>query len=153
MEVEIRKRQLIGADLEIRREKINQLTGEKSRKLAVLKEKYKLRLRLCPLALLLARLSVRRCDLLVKRRKGQRQLSLVYNLLSRRFDPMACEACGADTFTLGFCDDSLHLLCANCLAGYTDRKKCPRCRGKRPPSKIDGVLKRLDIADSGQKQP
>ena len=151
MEVEIRKRQLKGAVLEIRREKINQLAAEKSRKLAGLKDKYKLRLRLRPLALLLARLSVRRSDVLVKRRKRQRQLSFVYNLLSRRFDPMACEACGADTYTLGFCDESLHLLCATCLAWYNDRKKCPRCRGKRPPSKIDGVLKRLGIADSGQK--
>jgi hypothetical protein len=151
MEAEIQKRQLKGADLEIRREKINQLAGEKSRKLAALKEKYMLRLRLRPLALLLARISVRRCDVLVKRRKGQRQLSFVYNLLSRRFDPMACEACGADTYTLGFCDDSLHLLCATCLAWYSDHRKCPRCRGKRPPSKIDGVLKRLGIAGSGQK--
>jgi len=153
MEEEIRRRKLKGADLEIRKEKIDQLAGERSRKLAALKDKYKLRLKLRPLALLLARLPVRRCDLLVKRRKGQRRLSFVYNLLSRSFDKMACEACGADTTTLGFCDDSLHVLCAACLSMYTNRKKCPRCQGRRPPAKIEGVLRRLGIMDSGQKQP
>ncbi len=118
MEQEIRRRQLKGADLEIRREKINQLASEKSCKLSGLKDKYKLRLTLRPLALLLARLPVRRCDLLVKRRKGQRRLGLVYNLLSKGFDPMACEACGADTYTIGFCDDALHvyaLLACQCI--------------------------------------
>jgi len=152
MEAEIRRRQLKGADLEIRRDKISQLASEKSRKLSALKDKYMLRLTLRPLTLLLARIPVRRCDILVKRRKGQRRLSFVYNLLSREFDPMACEACGADTYTLGFCDDALHVLCGVCLSVYTDRKKCPRCQGKRPPSKIEGVLRRLDIKDSGKKQ-
>jgi hypothetical protein len=152
MEDEIQRRQLKGADLEIRREKINQLAGEKSRKLSALRDKYKLRLTFRPLALLLARLPVRRFDLLVKRRKRQRRLNLVYNLLSKRFDPMACEACGADTYRLGFCDDALHILCAACLSMYTSRKECPRCRGKRPPSKIEGVLRRLGIEEGGQKQ-
>jgi hypothetical protein len=151
MEEEPRRRQLKWADLGVRREKIDQLAGEKSRKLSALKDKYRLRLTLRPLALLLARLPVRRCDLLVKRRKGQRQLSFVYNLLSKRFDPMACDSCGADTFTLGFCDDALHALCAACLESYTNQKKCPRCRGKRPPSKIDGVLKRLGIVAGGRQ--
>jgi len=131
-------------------DKINPLANEKRRKLSALKDKYKLRLTLRPLALLLARLPVRRCDILVKRRKGQRQLSFVYNLLSRRFDPLACEACGEDTYTLGFCDGALHLLCAACLSEFTDRKKCPRCRGERPPSKIEGVIRRLGIEDSGR---
>jgi hypothetical protein len=153
MEQEIRRRQLKGADLEIRREKINQLASEKSRKLSALKDKYKLRLTLRPLALLLARLPVRRCDLLVKRRKGQRRLNLVYNLLSRRFDPIACEACGADTYTIGFCDDALHVLCPACMSIYTNRKKCPHCRGKHPPLKIDGVLRGLGIVNSGRKHP
>jgi len=146
MEEEIRRRQMTGTDLDIRKEKIHQLAGEKFRKLAALKEKYRLRLTFRPLTLLLARLPVRRCDLLIKRRKGQRSLGLTYNLLSKRFDPMACEACGADTYTLGFCDDSLHLLCAACLLRYTNEKACPCCRGKRPPSKVDEILKRLGMS-------
>jgi hypothetical protein len=152
MEEEIERRQLKGTELEIRTEKMAQLEGEKSRKLAALKEKYRLRLTLRPVALLLARLPVRRCDILVKRRKGERQLSLVYNILSRQFDPMVCEACGADTYTLGFCDDVLHILCPACTSTYTDQKNCPRCQGKGPPSKVEGVLSRFGIEALRQRE-
>jgi|GEM_PF-2412955 len=153
MEAEIQRRQLKGTELEIRREKMAQLEGEKSRKLAALKEKYSLRLTLRPVALLLARLPVRRCDILVKRRKGERQFSLVYNTLSKQFDPLVCEACGADAYALGFCDDALHILCPACTLIYTDRKTCPRCQGKGPPTKIEGVLRRLGINALRQRQP
>ena len=152
MEEEIQRRQLTGPELEIRKDKMKQLAGEKSRKLSALKEKYRLRLTLRPLGLLLARLPVRRCDILVKRRKRERQLSLVYNTLSKEFDPLVCEACGADTYALWFCDDALHVLCASCMSIYTNRKTCPRCQRKRPPSKIEGVLRRLGIEVRGQRQ-
>jgi len=151
MEQEIQRRQLKGADLEIRREKMDQYAAEKSRKLSALKDKYSLRLALRPLALLLIRLPIRRFDILIKRRKGKRRLSLVYNLLSKGFDAMICDACGTDTYTLGFCDEALHLLCSACLSMVTNRKKCPRCHGKRPPSKIEGVLNRLGIEEGEQK--
>jgi len=145
METEIERRQLQGEDLAIRREKMAQLDREKASKLSALKEKYRLRLTLRPVALLLARLPVRRCDILVKRRKGERHLSLVYNGLAKGFDPMVCEACGADTYSLSFCDDALHVLCPACAAAAASRKACPRCRGDAPPSGVGGVLRRLGI--------
>jgi len=150
MEVEIKRRHLKGEELNIRKEKMAQLEDEKSRKLAALKEKYRIRLTLNPFALLLARIPVRRCDIQVKRRKKERLLGLVYNNLSRQFDPMVCEACGADTYTLGFCDDALHLLCAACTSTYVNQKSCPRCKGKAPASTIQGVLRRLGIEAAGQ---
>jgi hypothetical protein len=152
MEQEIERRQLTGEELEIRREKMAQLEREESSKLAALKEKYRLRLTLRPVALLLARLPVRRCDILVKRRKGDRQLSLVYNTLTKAFDPMVCEACGADTWTPGFCDEALHILCPACASAFSAQKTCPRCQGKAPPSKMEGVLKRLGIEASKQRE-
>lgn len=145
MEDEIERRHLKGEDLEIRKEKMAQIEAEKTSKLAALKEKYRLRLTLRPVALLLARLPVRRCEILVKRRKGERLLSLVYNPLSRAFDPMVCEACGTDVYTLGFCDEALHILCPPCAAIYASGKTCPRCQGKGPPSRVEGVLRRLGI--------
>ena len=149
---EIKRRNLKGADLEIRREKIQALSGEKSAKLAALEDKYRVRLTIRPLTLLLARLPVRRHDLLIKRRKGERRISVVYNLLSREFDPMACEACGMDTYSLGFCDDALHLLCPSCLAVFANRKKCPRCSGKRPPGGMSDVLRHQGIKAYGEKE-
>jgi len=152
MEQEIERRQLTGEELEIRREKMSQLEREEGSKLAGLKEKYRLRLTLRPVALLLARLPVRRCDILVKRRKGERQLSLVYNLLTKGFDPVVCEACGADTFSLTLCDDALHILCPACALALSSKKVCPRCQGKAPPSRVEGVLKRLGIEASKQRE-
>lgn len=145
MEAEIQKRQLQGAELDIRKEKMRQLESEKARKLNALKDKYRVRLAINPMALLLARIPVRRCDLLVKRRKKERRMSVVYNLLSKGFDRMACEACGHDTYTLGFCDEALHLLCESCLSIFTNEKACPRCWGGRPPAKVETVLSRLGI--------
>lgn len=151
METEIRKRQLQGTELDIRREKILQLEGEKTRKLNALKDKYKLRLTIAPTALLLARIPVKRCDLLIKRRKGERRISVAYNFLTKGFDPLACEACGDDTYTLGFCDEDLHVLCESCTAVFTNQKTCPRCRGNRPPSKVETVLSRLGIEKGWEK--
>lgn len=152
MEQEIERRQLTGEELKIRREKMAQLEREESSKLAALKEKYRLRLTLRPMALLLTRLPVRRCDILVKRRKGERQLSLVCNLLTKAFDPMVCEACGADTFSLTFCDDALHILCPACASALSSKKACPRCQGKAPPSKAEAVLRRLGIEALRQRE-
>lgn len=151
MEEEIRKRQLQGAELDIRKDKMRQLESEKARKLNALKDKYRLRLTVNPTALLLARIPVRRCDLLVKRRKKERRMSVVYNLLHKGFDRMVCEACGHDTYTLGFCDEALHLLCESCLTVFTNEKTCPRCRGGRPPAKVETVLSRLGIERETEK--
>ncbi len=149
---EIKRRNLVGEQLTIRKEKIQQLSEEKVAKLAALNDKYRVRLTIQPLTLLLARLPVRRHELLIKRRKGERRIRLVYNLLSREFDAMACEACGADTYSLGFCDDALHLLCSSCLSVFTQQKKCLRCSGKRPPSGLSGVLRRMGIENGERKQ-
>ncbi len=142
---EIERRKLTGSDLEVRREKMAQLSREKAAKISALKDKYRLRISLRPLTLLLARLPVIRCEVLVKRRKKERRISVIYNLLSKDFDPMACEACGRETYSLGFCDDALHLLCPACLASFTHQKTCPRCRGQKPPHTMQRVYKELGI--------
>jgi hypothetical protein len=81
----------------------------------------------------------------VKRRKKERRISVIYNLLSKDFDPMACEACGTETYSPGFCDHSLHLLCPACLASFAHKKTCPRCCGRKPPQTVQRVLKELGI--------
>ncbi len=151
MEEEIHRHSLEGEALQIRREKQAQLSREESRKLSLLDEKYRLRVTIRPWALLLARLPVNYCELLVKRRKSERRIGAVYNLLSKRFEPLACEACGADSYKLGFCDRKLHLLCADCLSrcGGRGLRDCPRCSGGRPPSRLAEVIERVDLEDKG----
>ncbi|MCP4677065.1 MAG: hypothetical protein GY854_16430 [Deltaproteobacteria bacterium] len=149
MEREIIQRELTGEALEIRKEKQAQLEKEESAKLVALIEKYKMRLSFEPRALMLARIPTIRYDLLVKRRKSERQISAVYNMLNKRFDPFACEACGADAREVGFCDQKLHLLCARCLSksGGRGRADCPACNGEHPPSSIEEVLKRRGFGE------
>lgn len=52
--------------------------------------------------------------------RKQKQLSLIYNPVTKSMDPLVCDGCGDSTFTILFCDH-LHLLCPACSA------KCPVC--------------------------
>ena len=149
---ELKRGNLKEGALAIRKENIHRLWAEESAKLAALKDKYRVRLAIRPMALLLARLPVSRHELLIKRRKSERRISLVYNRLSRAFDPMRCEACGVDTYSPGFCDDSLHLLCASCFSVFARQKECPRCGGKVPPSGLSEVLGRHGIQAYGESE-
>jgi hypothetical protein len=147
MEQEIERRRLKGEERQIRRDKQKQLTQEEAAKLAGLREKYRVRLSIEPRSLLIARIPVTRCDLLVKRRKGERRLSAIYNLLGKRFDVLVCEACGADTMRPGFCDSALHLLCEACLSksGGRGMPDCPACNGQSPPVTADQVFARRGV--------
>lgn len=152
MEAEIRRRHLTGEALELRREKQAQLRREEESKRAALRDKYRIRLSVEPFALLLARIPVLRCDLLVRRRKQELRLEVDGNGLTRRLDPLTCQACGTSTLELGFCDEALHRLCARCLdeSDGRGRRNCPRCRGQRPPSSPEAVARRAQQGERGR---
>jgi hypothetical protein len=147
MEEEIKRRRLKGDALQIRREKQEQLTREEASKLLALGEKYNIQLGLEPQALLMVRIPVIRCDLIIKRRQAERRLSVVYNLLSKRIDPLSCEACGVDLWDFGLCDQALHVLCSRCLskAGSRNKQHCPACAGERRPGTLEEVIKRRGL--------
>ncbi len=48
-------------------------------------------------------------------------LSLIYNPVNKRMDPLVCLSCGMSSYSLGCCDH-MHLNCAHCLA-----KGCALC--------------------------
>ena len=146
MDVEV-KRSRAGRD-SVREEKLAALEHEQDAKLAALQETYRVRISLEPRALLLARLPVIRCELQVRRRKGERAIHVVYNRLAKQVDPLACEACGSNTHAPGICDAKLHVLCDACLvkSGGNKTPTCPGCAGRRPPSRLDAVGKRHKIA-------
>jgi hypothetical protein len=52
--------------------------------------------------------------------RKQKQLSLIYNPVTKAMDPLVCDGCSASTFSIRFCDH-LHLLCPACST------KCPLC--------------------------
>jgi len=52
--------------------------------------------------------------------KKQRQLSMIFNPVTKSLDPLICEGCGDSTFNISFCKH-LHTLCPVC------RGNCPVC--------------------------
>lgn len=52
--------------------------------------------------------------------RKQKQLSMIYNPVTKSMDPLVCDGCGDSTFNIRFCDH-LHILCPACST------KCPAC--------------------------
>jgi len=74
---------------------------------------------------------VRRRAMTLLRRKGRRAYHLDWNPVSRAFDPLTCEACGATPPTQSICDAALHILCPSCHAPCPECRK-PLCRACHP---------------------
>ena len=103
-----------------RKAKISLIPDELERKKADLFKKYSIRvkLKLCggiqirtPAVKILYQTSVGR---------KQKQLSMIYNPVTKSMDPLVCDGCGDSTFNIRFCD-RLHILCPACST------KCPAC--------------------------
>jgi hypothetical protein len=103
-----------------RKAKISLIPDELERKKADLFKKYSIRvkLKLCggiqirtPAVKILYQTSVGR---------KQKQLSMIYNPVTKSMDPLVCDGCGDSTFNIRFCDH-LHILCPACST------KCPAC--------------------------
>jgi hypothetical protein len=103
-----------------RKAKISLIPDELERKKADLFKKYSIRvkLELCggiqvhtPALKILYQVSIGR---------KQKQLSMIYNPVTKSMDPLVCDGCGDSTFNIRFCDH-LHILCSACSA------QCPAC--------------------------
>jgi hypothetical protein len=107
-------------------------------KVADLKQKYELNVKVELVQTLEFLCPVHRVTLVIKRRKGERKLALDWNPISRRFDPLPCEwsYVGDDGPRL-ICDDQLHIVrpeglgpCVNCGKEYCrvcSPRRCPKC--------------------------
>ncbi len=106
-------------------------------KVADLKQKYDLRINVEFSQLLEFICPVHRVTLVVKRRKGERELSLDWNPLSRMLDPLPCEWSFVAEGKRVVCDDSLHIIspeghapCVQCGKEYCrvcSPRHCPKC--------------------------
>lgn len=118
--------------------RIEAAAREYQAKIVDLKQKYDLQVTV-ELSQTLEILSpVHRLNLLIKRRKGERKISLDWNPLVRKLEPLPCEW-GYTTETARIvCDDALHLVspaghapCATCGKEYCRAchpRQCPKCR-------------------------
>ncbi len=107
-------------------------------KVADLRQKYALRVTVEVSQILELVMPVSRVEILLKRRKKERRLSLDWNPLTRQLDSLPCDwGWSADPARL-LCDDALHLVeagglapCADCGREYCRAchpRQCPRCR-------------------------
>jgi hypothetical protein len=103
-----------------RREKIALLPDELSRKKDDLFKKYSIKVKVEPCTAML--ISTPAIKILYKTSIGRKRknLSLIYNPVTKSVDPLVCQGCGRSTTSVYFCD-RLHLLCPAC------NDRCPVC--------------------------
>ena len=106
-------------------------------KVADLRQKYALRVTVELSQTLELIMPVQRLTLLVRRRKGERQIALDWNPLARKLEPPPCEWSYTSEVTRLVCDEALHLVsppahapCAQCGKAYCrvcQPRHCPKC--------------------------
>jgi hypothetical protein len=106
-------------------------------KVADLKQKYDLRVKVELVQTLELICPVQRITLVIKRRKGERKLPLDWNPIARQLDPLPCEWSYVAAGPRVVCDDQLHIVrmdghagCVACGKEYCrvcSLRRCPKC--------------------------
>lgn len=119
--------------------RIEAAVREYQAKVVDLKQKYDLRVTVQLTQAVEIPMPVSRLHLVLKRRKKERKISLDWNPLVRRLDPLPCEWGWSSEPTRLICDDALHLVgpaglspCPACAKEYCRAchpRQCPKCRG------------------------
>lgn len=103
-----------------RREKINLLPDELERKRDDLFKKYSIKVNIEPCAVILINTPAVKVLYNIFIGRTWKNVSLIYNPVTRAFDPLVCQGCGKSITNIYFCNH-LHMLCSLCS------KKCPLC--------------------------
>ena len=134
------QKQPASAEAERARERLRleAIAREYEAKVADLRQKYALRVDARWSQTLEIAMPVERVELLIRRRKGERRITLDWNPLARRLDVPPCEYSYTRAAVRVVCDDRLHLIspaahapCANCEKAYCRAchpLQCPKCR-------------------------
>jgi len=117
-------------------------------KVADLKQKYDLRVNIEPVQTLELISQVQRVALVIKRRKGERELALDWNPIARQLDPPPCEWSLVAEGSRVICDDQLHIIspaghapCLQCGKEYCrvcSPRRCPKCGREEKESVASG---------------
>jgi hypothetical protein len=103
-----------------RKAKISLIPDELARKKADLFKKYSIRVKLYLCGGIQIRTPAVKILYQTSFGRKQKQLSMIYNPVTKSMDPLVCDGCGDSTFNIRFCDH-LHILCPSCGT------KCPAC--------------------------
>ncbi|CAG0957578.1 hypothetical protein MYXO_00570 [Myxococcaceae bacterium] len=119
--------------------KLEHLRTERDAKLRALSARYRLRVRVEPVALLVADVPALRVQVRVRRRKLEGSLSLRLPANASSLDRLACSGCPSTTSRPAVCDDRLHVLCERCVPSSQGRPSCPACRSVALPEVTGGT--------------
>jgi len=138
----LRLQKQLAAEKETARERLRleAIAREYEAKVADLRQKYSLRVDAQWSQTLEVVMPVQRVEILIKRRKGERQIRLDWNPLARKLDVPPCEYSYTQSPVRLVCDDRLHLIspaahapCASCDKAYCRAchpLQCPKCHRK-----------------------
>jgi len=138
----LRLRKHPAAETENTRERLRleAIAREYGAKVADLQQKYALRVDVAWSQTLEVVMPVQRVEILIRRRKGERRITLDWNPLARKLDIPPCEYSYTQSPVRLACDDRLHLTCpaaqapcADCAKAYCRAchpLQCPKCRRK-----------------------
>ena len=135
--LEIRKkigrRGLHGEEKEAEVQRIQATEAEGERKIQALVERYRLRLRLTPIAVERVIAPVMIVPLTIVRKDRSRTFILVWNPIIKDLEPPACEGCGEAAWGFSVCLEAVHLICGKCLPLTMGPEKppCPACAQER----------------------
>jgi hypothetical protein len=103
-----------------RKAKISLIPDELERKKADLFKKYSIRVKLELCGGIQIRTPAAKILYQVSFGRKQKQLSMLYNPVTKSMDPLVCDGCGDSSYNIRFCNH-LHILCPTCST------KCPAC--------------------------
>ncbi|MBI3050206.1 MAG: hypothetical protein HYY76_18060 [Acidobacteria bacterium] len=103
-------------------------------RVAELVDRYRVRVRLEPLAATICTLPVHHVTARIFRRSASRTIAVAWNVIDRALELPACDGCGTGVSTATLCDDRVHLLCSRCQGDCETcgRSYCRACHTRCP---------------------
>jgi hypothetical protein len=103
-------------------------------RVADLVDRYRVRVRLEPLAAVVSTLLVHHVIARIQRRSASRTITIAWNAIDRALELPACDGCGTGTSMAALCDDRVHLLCSGCQphCQTCGRSYCRACHQRCP---------------------
>lgn len=105
-------------------------------RVADLIERYSVRVRLWPLAVVACAAPAYRLRVQLLRRNAKSEVTLCWNALNRALEPRCCDGCARPIRVVDLCDEHVHYLCTDCFAPCPACQRCycrachPRCPRK-----------------------
>jgi hypothetical protein len=103
-------------------------------RVADLVDRYRVRVRLEPLAAVVCTLPAHRVTARIHRRSASRTIAVAWNAIDRALELPACDGCGTGTSAASLCDERVHLLCSGCQGDCETcgRSYCRACHTRCP---------------------